>query len=782
MNDLSKNPARWLLLPGLIICVTAAFLEIRAIFLIQQNWEKLLSPVGFLTIVAYVLVLFLGLIIFVFSLFDHSRLAHFLGWLEFFGLWRWLGVAITILMTVWFYLYSPCQDILTGPWLQFIFSLGLTTWIALLISRRRNLFSGWEEIVFALWLFLFPRVVLELRALSTEAFIYRFAVLVGYFLTLVLAFCLFSSFHPGILDVLIRFRNRMDWLRWPAVAILLCGPLFFYYLAGTRTYVTNPNIRFSFLLIEACFVSGLIWRDDRQLVSLKTVLIGAFALTLTSALASQLLTVTDYPFSIGWSEGNQFYVYSLVFAQRLYDSPATIAIGSLGRYGLWGLPFLFPGLPIAADRFWRVVLLIIPPFFVGWALTRKINNRFLHLGLVLWIALFFTIEAPLHPEFMLAAFLVFAFMFDSSPITRGVSLVIASLYVGLSRFTWIPVTAGWAILIDLILHYAHRSGSFIRRLMPTFILAMLGFMPGIAITYRGFLSYGVGTSLIRQQPLLWYRLFPNTTLPLGVLLSVLLYSGPLVMVLIWWITSGRWRLDWLQLLAISIGLVGFFVAGLIVSMKIGGGADLHNMDMYLMTLVLIGVLGFYAAQQAGRVAPASWPLAIQIAIALAILTPLYGFTSFPHNSAYDPILDLPKPQDSQKALVDIQNEVLQASRQGLVLFMDQRQLLTFDYVSRIPFVPDYEKLNMMNQAMAGNAVYFRNYYQDLADKRFSLIVTEVLRVRRTTGSFSEENNDWVDWVSRPTLCFYQPLATFDDINVQLLVPSPDISDCQKYLK
>jgi hypothetical protein len=118
----------------------------------------------------------------------------------------------------------------------------------------------------------------------------------------------------------------------------------------------------------------------------------------------------------------------------------------------------------------------------------------------------------------------------------------------------------------------------------------------------------------------------------------------------------------------------------------------------------------------------------------------------------------------------------------LVLMVDQRQLLTFNYVNRIRFVPDYEKKYMMDQAMGNNAAYFRNYYQDLANKRFSLIVTEVLRLRRTAGAFSDENNDWVDWVSKPTLCFYQPLVTYDNINVQLLVPRQDISHCQTYLK
>ena len=76
--------------------------------------------------------------------------------------------------------------------------------------------------------------------------------------------------------------------------------------------------------------------------------------------------------------------------------------------------------------------------------------------------------------------------------------------------------------------------------------------------------------------------------------------------------------------------------------------------------------------------------------------------------------------------------------------VDQRQLPTFNFVNRILFVPDYEKKYMMDQAMGGNAAYFQNYYRDLANKRFRLIVIEVLRLRRTSGAFSDENNDWVD--------------------------------------
>ena len=161
---------------------------------------------------------------------------------------------------------------------------------------------------------------------------------------------------------------------------------------------------------------------------------------------------------------------------------------------------------------------------------------------------------------------------------------------------------------------------------------------------------------------------------------------------------------------------------------------------------------------------------------------MYSITPLPRGAASDPILNLPDSQTAQQELTDIKSRIAQANQQGLVLMIDQRQLLTFHDIPSIPFVPDYEKKYMMDQAMSGNASYFHQYYQDLANKKYSLIVTEVLRLRRDTGAFSDENNDWVDWVSKPTLCLYQPLATYDDINVQLLVPRPDISACQKFLK
>jgi hypothetical protein len=144
---------------------------------------------------------------------------------------------------------------------------------------------------------------------------------------------------------------------------------------------------------------------------------------------------------------------------------------------------------------------------------------------------------------------------------------------------------------------------------------------------------------------------------------------------------------------------------------------------------------------------------------------------------------LPSEADTEKSLSDIRQAVEFAAPRGEVLFMDQRQLLTFGYVPSVPLVPEYDKKVLINEAMSANAQYFSAFYKDLASRRFSLIITNPLHERIQTGSdqFGEENNAWVTWVSAPVLCYYEPVNTLKKVTVQLLVPRQDVSSCEQKL-
>ena len=85
----------------------------------------------------------------------------------------------------------------------------------------------------------------------------------------------------------------------------------------------------------------------------------------------------------------------------------------------------------------------------------------------------------------------------------------------------------------------------------------------------------------------------------------------------------------------------------------------------------------------------------------------------------------------------------------------------------------------MDQAMAGNSLYFNDFYYDLSKRRFSLIVSEILSasLRKQSYSFGEENNYWVQYVSGPLLFYYEPLVTLQDVGVQLLILKNEPVDC-----
>ncbi|HLO16575.1 MAG TPA: hypothetical protein VK206_17210, partial [Anaerolineales bacterium] len=144
---------------------------------------------------------------------------------------------------------------------------------------------------------------------------------------------------------------------------------------------------------------------------------------------------------------------------------------------------------------------------------------------------------------------------------------------------------------------------------------------------------------------------------------------------------------------------------------------------------------------------------------------------------------LPSDPDTTKALESLRRTVAKAAQTGDVLFMDQRQLLTFGYIKNIPLIPEYDKKVLINEALSRNALYFQNFYKDLASHRFSLIITNPVnrRLDKSEGNFAEENNAWVKWVSTPLLCYYESLDRLKRVDVELLVPRQDISTCEQVL-
>jgi hypothetical protein len=339
---------------------------------------------------------------------------------------------------------------------------------------------------------------------------------------------------------------------------------------------------------------------------------------------------------------------------------------------------------------------------------------------------------------------------------------------------------------------------------PSFILALLAIL---ATGFIAVMKLGVSRALfviiesgLTSQPLLWNRLFPNETFGPGILFGLVIATLPLMIVLTYMVTTDHWRLNAWQKACVVLPLLAFLIVGLIVSVKIGGGGDLHNMDMFIIGLLFVAAIvwrhGGYDWIRKVRTMPA-WLSGVVIAmIVLPALKPLTQMRPLavhqdtqlvvtladivPNDPLPNPLPDtLPSDSDTAQDLKKVQKAISVAASKGEILFMDQRQLLTFGYVTNVPLVPEYDKKVLIDQAMSENSAYFESFYNDLAAHRFSLIITSPLNRQLNTeeDNFGDENNAWVKWITKPLLCYYEPLDVLKKVDVELLVPRAGVLDC-----
>jgi hypothetical protein len=702
--------------------------------------------------------------------------------------------------------------------------------------------------LFALSACLFAGAILEFQRIAwgTGVWLGQFAltwavalVLFAFFCVLCLIVVWLALWAPHRLEKLAGFlsavRERLGPARWILAVLFLLIPVYFLQYTFWGKVVHGPYLR----LLMAAF-SGILlgWALTRDRMSFITWPAGLAALVLISgtyALLVSLAEVTGYPFSLGWSEGNRLWDYSVLFGRHLYDYPADQPIPVLldiGRQFIGGIPFLLPGLKIWQARLWLALVDVVPYLLLGWAAFRLDRSNILKWLLAGIWAFTFVRQGPIHPPLLICAIVV-ALVWER-PLWLSMPLIAAASYFAeISRFTWLFAPGMWAVMLEMNRTVRHAysldrrawaraigvgaAGVFGGYAAPFWIPDLLQWARSIgetasaapapspvveAVASPGVTVEAVNAS-VAAQPLLWYRLLPNATYGEGILIGLALAAVPLIAILIYLSRSGRWKLDFWQKLSVVLPLLSFLVVGLIVSVKIGGGGDLHNLDMFIIGLMFAGAIawrhGAFRWIKEMRTAPAWVQLMLVALIVIPGYKPLTHMTPLSINGdiatvatladiVEDPLPNplpdtLPSDEDTMKELEKVRRAVAQASQTGEVLFMDQRQLLTFGYIQDVPLVVDYDKKVLINKAMSDDARYFAGFYQDLAAQRFSLIITNPVnrRLDKSEGHFAEENNAWVKWVSTPLLCYYEPLDRLKRVDVELLAPRQDTSECEQLL-
>lgn len=544
---------------------------------------------------------------------------------------------------------------------------------------------------------------------------------------------------------------------------------------------TDPAARRWLFLLCAGVAALLLKLGFPRLSWTHSGLLAGIGLAALHRIAVFLPEISTTPWSLGWSEGSRFFNASLFSSRSLYGVAAPTSVLHPSRYLLQSIPFLIPDLPIWFHRSWQVLLWFVTTLGSGVLLALRLRRRGAPLAGIVPVLAFtawsflFLLQGPVYYHLLVIPMLLL-WGVQVHRFRRTLLLVLlVSVWAGISRLNWYPMPG----LIAAALYFLEQPlgasprpglrpwlGHALRYLLPPAAWTILGsalayLSSQLYILLSGNPAEQFGSSF--TSDLLWYRLFPNPTYPGGLLRTAILVSLPLGMVILYHLWQQRRVYNWLRLLGLGAILLILLAGGLVVSVKIGGGSNLHNLDAYLVLLWLAGAYAWYGALEPD--APRPRPLHTFEPLAWAVL-------AMPLSIAL--ILGAPyTPRDlaADRADLDKLRRAL-ADAPGEVLFITQRQLLTFNEVEGIALQPDYEVVFLMEMVMGNNQPYLQEFYQRLESHQYAYIISGSLSLS-TKGRqfpFGEENDVWNARVNQPLWCTYAPVLTLKRLDVQVLAP------------
>jgi hypothetical protein len=568
-----------------------------------------------------------------------------------------------------------------------------------------------------------------------------------------------SKIHPlGLLNVVLA---GILCVLFPIILFRL-DPL---YLQGFFT-------RFSILWILSLFTAFFLRGFYRKPSFIQLWLLSLLASTALYLSASFFRDLTTYRFSLAWSEGSRYYYASLPFSQKLYGQTLPWSFLHPARYLLMSLPFVFGELPLWIHRGWQIFLWIFLTWLGCAAIVQrlKIKDRLEGIAVAAWCFIFL-LQGPVYYHLMICAILVLI-GFDTENLKKSLLFVaLASLWAGICRVNWFPLPAALAILLYILEKPIPQKEGLVHYLRLPMLYGIVGI--GVSLISQAAyipISGNRDPALFASSftsDLLWYRLLPSPTYPAGILTGLFILITPPLILLSVNIRSINHSIHWLRRL-ILLGILAVFLAGgLVVSVKIGGGSNLHNLDAFLLLLtILCAHLVFNRIKRD----ESNKPVLAQVSTLLAIILILIPIGWCINQWSPFPKLDKAAAYQELQLLDESIQRVSAMGRE--ILFVSERHLLTFGNIKGVKLVPDYELLTLMEMAISRNEAYLNSFYQDLARQRFGLIIIDKQYVifKDATMAFPEENNAWVKSILVPLLEYYQPITWLRTSDTEIFAP------------
>ncbi len=594
----------------------------------------------------------------------------------------------------------------------------------------------------------------------------------GFLLLLACALAAWTPLSGRMLAMIQAYRQRLARIRYAGL-LIYAGLLGLYpaILFGPfGRYVSETYFQVSVLVLLAMLGAEalkLAWPGRRWLFW------GVTSLFLFSAyhkLLAFLPAVSNDPFTLAYSEASSYYYASLFFSPWIYGFRAPLPIVNPAYHLLESLPFLLHRGPIWLDRLWEASLWVALPLATAIAAAFQLRMpKGLIRGLFIFWAFLFLSQGPIYYHLLVCVLIVLVGFTSRSPWVRWAAVLAASAWAGICRVNWFPMPGLLAATLYLL--EERVEGSFWR-----YLFLPAGWFAGGMITALG--TYGLYIRFsgnpaayfvtVFSSNLMWNRIFPSLANPISVLTQIVIVSLPAWLVIWKAMKGGIARWHWLRLAGLAVIVLAFFAGGLVVSAKIGGGVDFHNLDAYLVLLFVI-----FTHLMWGRFVPDAdpgavpsryplWPLACVIVLPALVVV------------LQKPVHFSP-PRDTQADVSQLQGVLDNLDLGGKeVLFVYQRQLLTFDQIKGVRLVPEYERVTLMEMAMGDNEAYLKRFYTDLNQHRFAAIVSDPIHVvyKGAGQIFGEENDIWLTRIALPILQDYREEVESPDGTFEVLVPKP----------
>jgi hypothetical protein len=488
--------------------------------------------------------------------------------------------------------------------------------------------------------------------------------------------------------------------------------------------------------------------------------------------------VTDYPFAMGWSETSRFYFPSLFLSEKVYGQKYPWPILHPTLHLLLAPPYMFDA-PLWLHRFWQVAIryLLVGAVVPAVIARLSIQARTTRWLVGLWMFLFLFM-GPVYFHLTIPVILVLLGFSPQNDRRTWMVVLFASIWCGWSRLNWYPMP-GMIAAVLYLMEVPYRGKTLLSYLRKPALWFVIGTLTAylsqrVYIVLSGIPDSGIFYTSLASD-LLWYRLWPNASYFLGILPGALLASLP-AWIAMYVVIRGRTS-DWhpIRLVLIFAALLVLFAGGLVVSLKIGGGANLHNMDAYF-SLLLIVLAYFVFARYRPEYGEIAQPVPLHwLLVSALIVMPAWSYLQFNIGSR-----GLGNTTRTQVVLTKLQERVDQVNAQGgEVLFITQRHLISMHMLDGVTLVPEYEREDLMEIAMANNLQHIQAFREVMEDQRFALIVVDPLNYNTLSRqrSFAEENNVWVTRIMKPILCNYREEMAFPADEIALYVPQEGERQC-----